>query len=106
MTPKPRVEAPAKPVPPTTITLKHLSADLAEQYDLQRKQADAILAGVFFRVVEHLKAGERVRIGGLGILEVRSRPAPMGRNPATGEAIQIAASQKVAFRPAKDVLTK
>ncbi len=50
-----------------------------------------------------LKNGDRVRITGLGILEVKDRPARMGRNPATGAAIQIAASKKVAFRVAKEL---
>jgi DNA-binding protein HU-beta len=54
-------------------------------------------------VTRHLKNGDRVRMAGLGILEVRTRDARMGRNPATGESIQIAASKKVAFRVAKDL---
>ena len=47
--------------------------------------------------------GERIRIAGLGILQVRKRPARMGRNPGTGEAIKIKASKKVAFRSAKEL---
>ena len=58
---------------------------------------------MFAQLVDHLKAGERVRIGGLGIIEVKDRAARMGRNPATGEAIQIKASRKIAFRPAKEL---
>jgi DNA-binding protein HU-beta len=54
-------------------------------------------------ITKHLKKGERVRIVGLGILQVRKRAARMGRNPATGEAIQIKASKKVAFRAAKEL---
>ena len=54
-------------------------------------------------VTKHLKRGARIRIGGLGILQVRKRPARMGHNPATGEAIKIKASKKVAFRAAKDL---
>ncbi len=50
-----------------------------------------------------MKKGERIRIGGLGILQVRKRAARMGRNPATGEAIQIKASKKVAFRASKEL---
>jgi DNA-binding protein HU-beta len=52
-------------------------------------------------VTRHLKNGDRVRMSGLGTIEVKDRPARMGRNPATGQAIQIAASKKVAFRAAK-----
>jgi DNA-binding protein HU-beta len=51
----------------------------------------------------HLKKGERIRMVGLGILQVRNRAARMGRNPATGEPIQIKASKKVAFRAAKEL---
>jgi DNA-binding protein HU-beta len=47
--------------------------------------------------------GERIRIGGLGILQVRKRAARIGRNPATGEQIQIKASKKVAFRASKEL---
>ena len=52
-------------------------------------------------ITEHLKKGERVKIAGLGILVVRNRAARMGRNPMTGEPIQIKASKKVTFRPTK-----
>jgi DNA-binding protein HU-beta len=54
-------------------------------------------------IAKHLKKGARVRINGLGILQVRKRPARMGRNPATGERIKIKASKKVAFRAAKEL---
>jgi DNA-binding protein HU-beta len=54
-------------------------------------------------ITKHLKKGARIRMTGLGILQVRKRPARMGRNPATGEAIKIKASKKIAFRAAKDL---
>src|SRR4051795_12491476 len=96
-------KAPAKVAAPTTVTLKHLSAGVVERHGLPKKQADTVLAEVFTQLVDHLKAGDRVRIGGLGIIQVRDRPARMGRNPAIGEAIQIKASRKIAFRPAKEL---
>ena len=92
-----------KPAAPTTVTLKHLGSELAERLTLPKNQATLIVTDVFDRVVAYLKAGDRVRIVGLGILEVKSRPARMGRNPATGAAIKIKASKKVAFRAAKDL---
>jgi DNA-binding protein HU-beta len=54
-------------------------------------------------ITKHLKKGRRIRLAGLGIIQVRKRKARMGRNPATGEAIKIKASKKVAFRAAKDL---
>jgi DNA-binding protein HU-beta len=95
--------APVTAAPPATITLKHLAAGVGDQHGLDKKQAEAVVAAVFEAVTTHLKAGERVRIGGFGIIEVKDRPARTGRNPATGEAIQIAASRKLAFRAAKEL---
>ena len=92
-----------KAATPATITLKHLAAALAEEHDLSKKAAEAILTDMVARIAKHLKKGERVRIVGLGILQVRKRAARMGRNPATGEPIQIKASKKVAFRAAKEL---
>ena len=60
-----------------------------------------MLDSVVGLIVDHLKAGDKLRLTGLGILEVKDRPARAGRNPATGEAVQIAASRKIALRPAK-----
>ncbi len=95
--------APAKPAAAATVTLKHLAAGLVERSEMGKKEADTLITGVFAQVVDHLKAGERVRIGGLGIIEVKDRPARMGRNPATGAAIEIKASRKIAFRAAKEL---
>ena len=87
----------------STVTLKHLAAQLAEDHEMAKKQADAILGDLVGLVTKHLKRGDRIRIGGLGILQVRKRAARMGRNPATGEPIKIKASKKVAFRAAKEL---
>ena len=97
------VKTAIKPATPKTISLKDLAAGIAERHDLPKKQADTLIADLFGRMVDHLKAGERLRIGGLGIIEVKDRAARMGRNPATGEAIQIKASRKIAFRAAKEL---
>ena len=94
-----------KAATPTTVTLKHLAAALSEEHELSKKQTEAILNNLVTRVTKHLKKGERIRIVGLGILQVRKRAARMGRNPATGEAIHIKASKKVAFRASKDLKT-
>ena len=76
---------------------------ISEDHELSKKAAEAILGDLVDRITRHLKKGERIRIVGLGILQVRKRAARMGRNPATGEPIQIKASKKVAFRAAKEL---
>ncbi|WP_439543117.1 HU family DNA-binding protein [Hyphomicrobium sp.] len=89
--------------PANTVTLRHIGIALSETHDIPKKQANAVLEDVVALITKHLKKGDRIRIGGLGILQVRKRPARMGRNPATGESIKIKASKKVAFRAAKDL---
>lgn len=104
--PKPAAKAvkAAKPASgQSTVTLRHLGVALSEAHALPKKQANAVLEDMVAMITKHLKKGDRIRIGGLGILQVRKRPARMGRNPATGEPIKIKASKKVAFRAAKDL---
>ncbi len=102
---KPAIKTVTKAAPKaqSTVTLRHLGVALSESHDLPKKQANAVLEDLIALITKHLKKGDRIRIGGLGILQVRKRPARMGRNPATGEAIKIKASKKVAFRAAKDL---
>ena len=93
----------AKQVKAEIVTLRHLATEVAETHGLSQKQANEVLSEAVSAIGKHLKKGARIRIAGLGTLEVRKRAARMGRNPATGEAIKIKASKKVAFRPAKDL---
>ena len=95
--------APAKAAVQATVTLKHLAAALADNHDLAKKQAEAMLGDLVTLATKHLQKGNKIRLTGLGILQVRSREARMGRNPATGESIEIAASKKIAFRAAKEL---
>jgi DNA-binding protein HU-beta len=85
------------------VTLKHLAATLAEEHQMTKRAGEALLGDLVELITKHLKKGERIRISGFGILQVRKRAARMGRNPATGEAIKIKASKKVAFRPSKEL---
>jgi DNA-binding protein HU-beta len=91
---KPKVE---------TISTRQLAAQLAPKHELSNKASLAYLDDAIAVITKHLKKGVRVRLNGLGILQVRKRAARMGRNPATGEAIKIKASKKVAFRAAKEL---
>jgi DNA-binding protein HU-beta len=86
-----------------TVSLKHLAAALAESHEMPKKQSEAVLNDLVTMITKHLKKGDRIRIVGLGVLVVRKRAARMGRNPATGEPVQIKASKKVAFRAAKEL---
>jgi DNA-binding protein HU-beta len=86
-----------------TIALSKLAAELAEKHEMSKKAASEFLGAFVELTVKNLKKGHKVRVTGLGIFQVKKRPARMGRNPATGEAIKIKASKKLAFRAAKEV---
>lgn len=86
-----------------TVTLKQIASELAESQELTKKQLNAIMDEMVEQLVKNLKKGNRIRIAGLGILQVKKRAARMGRNPATGEQIKIPAKKKIAFRPAKEL---
>src|SRR3954470_8343356 len=88
---------------PAAVSLKQMAAGLAEGHDLPKRQVEAMLDAFVRSFAEHLQQGTKIRIPGLGIFQVNSRAARMGRNPATGEPIQIKASKKIGFRPAKEL---
>jgi DNA-binding protein HU-beta len=94
------------PLPPI-VTLKHLAEWAGYNHGVPKKQAIEMFTGFVADVGRVLKKGSKIRIPNLGVLQVRIRPARRarkGRNPATGEEIQIKASKaskKVAFRVAK-----
>jgi DNA-binding protein HU-beta len=97
---------PASPkVKVETVSTRQLAVQLAQKHELTNKAANAIMDDLAGLITKHLKKGQRIRLNGLGILQVRKRAARMGRNPATGEAIKIKASKKVAFRAAKELKT-
>ena len=86
---------------PDTLGIAELAANLAEAQDLSKARAKSILDGVRDHIVETLLAGSRVNLFGLGTFEVRATKEKMGRNPKTGESIQIPAGRKVVFKAAK-----
>ena len=89
---------PGKAPTPPTVTLKHLAAALAETHEMSKKQAETVLGDLVGNIVKHLKKGERIRIGGLGILQVRKRAARIGRNPARP-------ASRFRLRPARKLLS-
>ncbi len=89
--------------PSPTITMKIIATDLAEKHGVSKKLMNEIMTDCVALIAKNMKKGNRIRWGGLGILQVRKRAARMGRNPATGEQIKIPAKKKIAFRAAKEL---
>ncbi|MEE1609932.1 HU family DNA-binding protein [Microvirga sp. CF3016] len=85
------------------LTLRNIAEKLSELHELPKRQANEMLTQVVDMIAKSLKKGDKIRLTGLGILQVRKRAARMGRNPQTGEPVKIKASKKIAFRAAKDL---
>jgi DNA-binding protein HU-beta len=76
---------------------------VAQASELNQAAAGRAVKAVVNAILDALVAGDAVRVSGLGIFNVTARPAREGRNPQTGEAIQIAASKAVRFHAGKAV---
>jgi len=71
---------------------------VAEKTDTPRTQVEAVLAATLDQIMAATATGEKVILAGFGTFEARDRAAREGRNPATGEPLQIAASRGVGFK--------
>ncbi|WP_139489178.1 HU family DNA-binding protein [Brevibacillus dissolubilis] len=80
-----------------------LIAKVAETTELTKKDATKAVDAVLDAIAEALKDGEKVQLIGFGNFEVRERAARKGRNPQTGEEIEIASSKIPAFKPGKQL---
>lgn len=78
-----------------------LAAAIAEKADLTKEKASEVITVITEQIAQALAKGETVSLIGFGSFEVRSRAARQGKNPRTGEVIQIAAAKVPAFKPGK-----
>jgi DNA-binding protein HU-beta len=70
---------------------------------ISKRQATEALESAIEAICMHLEKGDRVQVPGFGSFSVSERAARTGRNPKTGESINIAASKNVRFKPGKDL---
>ena len=83
----------------TADLIDHVAREAGLEKSAAKKAVDAVFAGI----VGAAKQGEEVNLPGFGKFKVKDSPARQGRNPATGATIEIAASKKLGFSPAKQV---
>ena len=74
---------------------------LSDEMDVSRQTLKTIIEVLFDQIKKTLDMGHPARLSGLGTLTVKSVPAREGRNPGTGETVQIPAKRKVTFKPSK-----
>jgi DNA-binding protein HU-beta len=73
----------------------------AQDQKITKAQAKSLVDGLFGAIRDAAVRGEEVSLPGFGKFKVQAKPARTGRNPSTGEVIEIAATKKVVFQPAK-----
>jgi DNA-binding protein HU-beta len=84
-----------------TVNKTQLTEKIAESADLSKASAGRALDAVVDSITDALKSGDQVALVGFGTFSVRTRAARTGRNPKTGEEIQIAEANVPAFKPGK-----
>jgi len=80
-----------------------LIKNVAQTAEISQKEATVVVQSVVESITNTLAAGEKVQLIGFGTFEVRERAARTGRNPQTGEEMQIAASKVPAFKAGKEL---
>ncbi|MBJ7960493.1 HU family DNA-binding protein [Bacillus cereus group sp. N28] len=80
-----------------------LIKNVAQNAEISQKEATVVLQTVVESITNSLAAGEKVQLIGFGTFEVRERAARTGRNPQTGEEMQIVASKVPAFKAGKEL---
>ena len=79
---------------------------IAENGNMTKKDAEAALKAVIDAVSDAIVAGDKIQISGFGSFDVKARDARTGRNPKTGESVEIAASKRVVFTAAQSLKDK
>lgn len=83
-----------------------LAETVAAEHGLNKTDARKIVDSVFAAIATAASKGEEISLNGFGKFKVKDSPAREGRNPSTGAVMQIAASKKLSFAPAKAVKDK
>lgn len=85
------------------MTKADLVEKVAKEAEMTKKDAEKLVEIIFESIVSTLNEGEKIELRGFGSFRVRERNARKGRNPKTGEAVDIPAKRVAYFKPGKDL---
>ena len=88
------------------MNIQQIADRLADRHEMPRARAKQLVDAILGSIADAVASGEVVSLPGFGKFKVADRPARAGRNPATGERIEIAASRKLTFTAAKQLKDK
>ena len=89
--------------PVGVMTKAELVDEVARVVGLTKKQAETIVNIVFDSIVESLRAGQKIELRGFGSFRLRSRKSRTGRNPKTGEKVEVPSKKIPYFKPGKEL---
>ncbi len=85
------------------MTKADLVEEVARVTDLTRKDSEVIVDTLFESVIKALRGGDKLEVRGFGSFRVRERNARVGRNPKTGEKVEVPAKRVPYFKPSKEL---
>jgi integration host factor subunit beta len=85
------------------LTKAELVEEVARVTQLTKKQAEEIVNTVFLTIVESLRTGRKIELRGFGSFRIRNRGARIGRNPKTGEKVEVPPKRIPYFKPGKEL---
>jgi integration host factor subunit beta len=85
------------------MTKAELVEEVSEKTGLPKKQAEVVVNTVFESIVETLKTGEKIELRGFGSFRIRQRDSRTGRNPKTGDKVEVPAKRIPYFKPGKEL---
>ena len=85
------------------MTKADLVEEVAKVTELTRKDSEVIVDTLFESVIKALRAGDKLEVRGFGSFRVRQRNARVGRNPKTGEKVEVPAKRVPYFKPSKEL---
>ena len=85
------------------MTKAELVDEVARVVQLTKKQAETIVNIVFDSIVDSLRSGQKIELRGFGSFRLRSRKSRTGRNPKTGEKVEVPSKKIPYFKPGKEL---
>lgn len=87
----------------STLTKADLIEEVLNVTELPRKESETIVETIFDSIIAALQKGEKIEIRGFGSFRTRERRGRMGRNPKTGEKVEVPAKKIPYFKPSKEL---
>jgi integration host factor subunit beta len=88
---------------PVTLTKADLVEEVLRITELPRKESEAVVETIFESIIESIQKGEKIEIRGFGSFRTRERRGRVGRNPKTGEKVEVPAKKIPFFKPSKEL---